>query len=241
MRRFVQALSGLEGIPGGAPAMIARLRTLPDRWNISRGQAAGVMVGGEDGLGLQVMAWGLVPSWEPLPETRYSTQTARLDRAPRSRLYRRAWQQRRCAVPMNGYFKWSREQRPHRPWFIQARDGVPLFAAALWERWHDDELGLEHHSFAILTQPNPTIPAPLTADGPLFLAPRRVFDWIAADPRRALAVTQRDPPPALEAYPVSRRIARRDVDDYTLLEPLPPDGEDGLGEEVLDEDEEFVD
>lgn len=241
MRRFVQALSGLEDVAGISPAVVATLRTLPDRWNISRGQSAGVLLATADGPQMREMAWGLVPSWEKLPETRYSTQTARLDRAPRSRLFRRAWQLRRCAVPMNGYYKWSREQRPHRPWFIQARDGAPLFAAALWERWHDDDLGMELHSFAILTQPNDTIPAPLTADGPLFLAPSRVFDWSIAEPRRALSLAQRDRPPVLEAYPVSRRIARRDVDDYTLLEPLPPDGDDGLGEHVPDEDEDDID
>jgi len=40
------------------------------------------------------------------------------------------------------------------------------------------------------------------------------------------------PQPALEAYPVSKRIRSRDVDDYTLLEPAPPDDADAVDDDA---------
>jgi putative SOS response-associated peptidase YedK len=167
-----------------------------------------------------------------LPETKYTTMTARLDRAPRSRLFRRPWEHRRCAVPMNGYYKWDRTATPPQPYFIQAQSGAVLFAAGLWDHWHKDAPGLL--SFTILTHANPAIPPPLVPDGPVFLPAGKVADWIAGPwfPMRFLTQMRQ---PALEAYPVSRRIRDREADDYTLLEPVDP-REDAMAMAGIDDD-----
>ena len=235
MRRFVQALSSGSGLPPSLPAGVRdALIELPDHYNLSVRQPAGVLLAMDGLWHVGRFLWGLIPSWEPEPATRYSTQAARLERAPRSRMYRRAWAERRCLVPMTGYYKWDRTSDPRQPWFVQAADGGVLFAAALWERWHggperkrdaDDPLGApppEVYSFAVLTHPCDAVPAPLTPDGPVFLPPDRFDEWVSTDPRRALRLAMRATPPALEAYAVSRRVANRRLDDYSLLEPADP-------------------
>lgn len=241
MRRFVQAFSGGSGLSPALPTtLVEHLAQLPDRYNISIRQQAGIVFIQEQRWKMAEMAWGLIPSWEPEPSTRYSTQTARLDRAPSSRMYRRAWSARRCVLPINGYYKWDRESSPRQPYFIQASSGEVLFAAALWSAWGDSATG-ELLSFSILTHPNPAIPAPLVADGPLFVPPERIAEWIQADPRAASRLLQRMPQSSLEAYAVSRRVANRKLDDYSLLEPLAANEdfelslEDGAGDD-LDED-----
>ena len=72
------------------------LGSLPDRYNVAVRDFAGVLFIQEGRWKLAEMRWGLVPSWEKQPDTKYSTQAARLERAPTSRLYRRAWATRRC-------------------------------------------------------------------------------------------------------------------------------------------------
>ena len=187
MRRFVQALSGFGAMPGLPEAVAAELRLLPDRYNVAARQRAGVLFAAESEWQLASMAWGLVPSWEKEPATKYSTQTARLD-------------------------------------------GLPLYAAGLWERWRagedDDAPFLD--SFALLTFPNPAIPAPLTQDGPLFLPPDRLVDWLASGGwwARRVAARARERQPRLEAYPVARRVGNPELDDYTLLEPADPEARD---------------
>jgi putative SOS response-associated peptidase YedK len=238
MRRFVQAFSGYENFPNLRESMAASLSGIPDRYNIAVRKRAAVVVARDGHWQLEEMAWGLVPSWEKEPQTKYSTQTARLRHAPASKMYRRAWRDRRCGVPMNGYYKWDRERRPPWPYFIQSARGFILFAAGLWERWESD-CGQQLDSFAVLTHPNEAIPRPLTPDGPVFLSPARLDDWLACDSRRALRVALGAPQPELEAYPVSRRIASRDVDDYTLLEPVTPTDEiDAEGAHDPDEADE---
>lgn len=236
MRRFVQALSGGSGFSPSLPVpVVEQLIRIPDHYNISVRQPAGVLFIVDDRWKVGEMIWGLIPSWEPEPATRYSTQTARLDRAQTSRLYRRAWAARRCVIPITGYYKWERnpastrvdallslepasEPRPRQPYFIQSCAGDVLFAPGLWSLWGDAEA--DHVlSFSILTHANPAIPAPLFPDGPLFVEPKRISDWIQADPAAARLMLLRMVQPKLEAYAVSRRVANRKLDDYSLLEP----------------------
>lgn len=237
MRRFAQSF-----VPDALPRalgdrVVAALASAPERYNVAVRKPAAVILDRGDGAVVEDMDWGLLPSWSRLPETKYTTVTARLERAPTSRIYRSAWEKRRCAVPMTGYYKWDRSTKPARPWFIQSADGQALFAAGLWDRWPAD--APERLTFAILTHPNPAIPSPLVPDGPVFLAAARVAEWLAGPwlPSRFFAQA---PQPRLEAYPVSRRIRSPEVDDYTLLEPADaaadplPSGFDDAG---LDEDD----
>lgn len=219
MRRFVQTFVQ-DALPGALPAEVsAALAGTPERYNIAVRKPAAVIFDRGDGLRVEEFDWGLIPRWSALPETKYTTVTARLDRAPRSRIFRRPWESRRCAVPMNGYYKWDRSAVPAHPYFIQARDGEVLFAAGLWDHWEKGRP--EVYSFAVLTHANTAIPPPLVPDGPVFLPAGRVAEWIAG-PRSPMRFLARTAQPALEAYPVGRAIARRDVDDYTLLEPVGP-------------------
>jgi putative SOS response-associated peptidase YedK len=238
MRRFVKSFSG-EGIPPGLPDEIARaLPTCPDRFNIAVRKPAAVVVDLGEGPIVADFDWGLIPSWSPRPETKYSTMTARLARAPRSRIFKRLWEKRHCIVPMNGYYKWDRASKPPQPYFIQSASGALLFAAGLWDLWHREEPFVT--SFAMLTAGNSAIPSPLYPDGPVFVKPDKVIDWVTR-PWFPMRFLTNMPQPALEAYPVSRRIKSRDADDYTLLDQVDP-VEDaiastGFDDEALDEDD----
>jgi putative SOS response-associated peptidase YedK len=219
MRRFVQAFAGADFDPALPLPLRKALAQLPARYNIGKGQPAGV-IALQDGQPLvREMSWGLVPSWEKEPLTQYSTQTARARHAPDSRLYRRAWSSRRAVLPLSGYYKWDRDSTPRQPYFIQAASGEVLYAAALWSLW-GAATATPLWSFSVLTDANDAIPAPLVPDGPLFLAAAQLDEWMAMPAADALAWLLRQPQPRLEAYAVSRRVANRRLDDYSLLEPL---------------------
>ncbi|WP_101927506.1 MULTISPECIES: SOS response-associated peptidase [Luteimonas] len=219
MRRFVQSFSGQAGIDGLPSRVTDALAAVPDRYNIAVRNPAAIVLDRGEGLQVEALDWGLIPRWSALPETKYTTVTARLARAATSRIFKRPWESQRCIVPMSGYYKWDRSRAPPHPWFIHTRDGAPLFAAGLWEHWERDTPHVL--SFAVLTHPNPAIPAPLVPDGPLFLPADRIAEW-SAGPRAPERFLADMPQPALDAYPVSPKIRIRDIDDYTLLEPVMP-------------------
>ncbi|MET1162396.1 MAG: SOS response-associated peptidase [Pseudoxanthomonas sp.] len=221
MRRFVQSFSPGDGFAAGfPPSLAAALSVAPDRYNIAVRKPASVIVLEDGEPVVREFQWGLIPRWSKTPETPYTTVTARLERAAGSRLFKQAWETRHCAVPLNGYYKWDRSVKPAAPYFVQAGDGCVLFVAGLWECWEKDESPL--CTFSILTHANAAIPAPLVADGPVFLRPDRWLKWLDADlwfPKRFLLAS---PQPELEAYRVSRAIRDPNRDDYTLLEPANP-------------------
>lgn len=236
MRRFVQAFSAGDGFPPAFPhGLHESLATAPDRYNIAVRKPASVIVL-EDGVPVvEEFQWGLVPRWSKTPDTPYTTVTARLERAARSRLFKQAWETRHCVVPLNGYYKWDRTVKPAVPHFIQASDGQVLMVAGLWECWVKGDAPL--CSFSVLTHPNAAIPPPLVADGPVFLSADRWRRWLDPDrwfPKRFLLDSTQ---PTLEAYPVSRAIRDPHRDDYTLLEPA-----DAItGDEALPADEDDFD
>jgi putative SOS response-associated peptidase YedK len=236
MRRFAQAIA--DSLPPGLPADVClAIAAAPDRYNVGKGKPATVIARIDDQIVVTDMQWGLIPRWSKEPATPYTTVTARLNKAPGSRIYAKAWKQRHCVVPMSGYYKWDRQRKPPWPRFVQRRDGLALLAAGLWEHWEQDGLALD--SFSLLTGPNPTIPAPLTADGPVFLEPASALEWLAGTLTSPGALERYANRVNLESYPVSRAIRDPQRDDFTLLEPAEPDAPSEIEAQDLDiEDDE---
>ncbi|MEG2805338.1 SOS response-associated peptidase [Stenotrophomonas sp.] len=230
MRRFAQAIAESATLPPGLPAAIARaLADAPDRYNVGKASEAAVIARDGDGsIVVADMRWGLIPRWSKQPDTPYTTVTARLERAASSRIFAQAWQQRPCVVAMTGYYKWDRQRRPPWPLFVQRQDGLALLAAGLWEHWEDGQ-GEQLDSFTVLTAPNTAIPAPLTADGPVFVEATTAMDWLSGAITTPARLQSRATTAPLEAYPVSRAFGDPTRDDYTLLEPVDPDAPKGDG------------
>lgn len=243
MRRFVQAFASSSNLPESWPAEVRdAIAASPDHYNLGKGDEAWVARSVDGSLQASMMLWGLIPRWSKTPETPYTTVTARLERAARSRIFGKPWQSQHCLVPMTGYYKWDRTVRPPVPHFVQADDGQVLCAAGLWERWErEDAEDPPFESFAILTHPNPAIPAPLTPDGPVFVSGLAERAWLSGPQLLAGAALRLATTPALSSYAVSHAHRDRSRSDYTLIEPreasdylLP----DNMGEADDDEDED---
>ncbi len=242
MRRFVQAFASSSDLPENWPAEVREaIAASPDHYNLGRGDEAWVVRSADGALQTARMRWGLIPRWSKTPETPYTTITARLERAARSRIFSKPWQTQHCLVPMTGYYKWDRTVQPAVPHFIQAEDGYLLCAAGLWERWErEDAEEPPFESFALLTHPNAAIPAPLTPDGPVFISGLAERAWLSGPQMLAGTALRLSTTPALSSYPVSHAYRDRARSDYTLIEPreasdylLP-----GLDEVVEEEDDD---
>lgn len=221
MRRFVQAFASSSDLPENWPAEVREaIAGSPDHYNLGKGDEAWVVRSVDGTLHAARMRWGLIPRWSKTPETPYTTITARLERAARSRIFGKPWQTQHCIVPMTGYYKWDRTVRPAVPHFIQAEDGQVLCAAGLWERWErEDAEDPPFESFTLLTHPNAAIPAPLTPDGPVFISGLAERAWLSGPQMLAGAALRLVTTPALSSYPVSQAYRDRERSDYTLIEP----------------------
>lgn len=218
MRRFVQAFAIEEDLPAQLdPALRAAMAAHADHYNLGKGDIATVIVCRDGAAQVERLHWGIVPRWSRTADTPYTTVTARLERAASSRIFAKPWKDQHCIVPLSGYYKWDRSRRPAQPYYIHHAQGQALLAAGLWEHWERDGQALT--TFSFLTHANAAIPAPLTADGPIFLGADRALAWLRGPRLFPAAFLKTAPQPALLAYPVSPAYRQRERNDYTLLEP----------------------
>jgi putative SOS response-associated peptidase YedK len=90
---------------------------------------------------VRLMRWGLIPPWaksteEGGPETKGPLLiNARSDKLTTSPVFRNSAKNKRCLVPMDGWYEWKGEKGSKTPFFMYAGDGEPLFMAGLWSTW----------------------------------------------------------------------------------------------------------
>ena len=97
--------------------------------------------------------WGLVPFFtKDLKEIKgLSTINARAETIRKTPTWREPMQKRRCLIPANAFYEWSKEGKPPKQPYVFELSSGNLFAfAGLWDAWKDRE-GHWMQSFAIVT------------------------------------------------------------------------------------------
>ena len=87
---------------------------------------------------LQVVRWGLVPSWAKDASIGNRMINARMETVAEKPAFRRRSPKRRALLPADGYFEWYGEVKGKKqPFFIRPSDGGVLAMAGLYELWRD--------------------------------------------------------------------------------------------------------
>ena len=178
---------------------------------------------------LRVLRWGLVPSWAKDPGIGSRLINARMETAPDKPAFRKAFAQRRCLLPADGYFEWYGEKGHKQPFFIRPRDGGVLAMAGLYELWRDRDRADDDPqrwlwTAVVLTTEAPDDLGRIHDRMPLLVERDRWADWL--DPTRSDAEGLREllvpaAPGRLEAYPVSTEVSNVRNNGPQLLDPLP--------------------
>ena len=117
-------------------------RTEPN-YNVAPRAEVPVVAESQGARVLDLVRWGLVPSWAKDLSIGDRLINARAETVATSNAYKRAFEKRRCIVPADGFYEWQKLEgkKQKQPWFIRRRDGEPLAFAGLWEIWHDPAIG----------------------------------------------------------------------------------------------------
>ena len=108
-------------------------RELPANWNVAPTQEIYVIT---DGPKLEIMRWGLIPTWAKPDFVSAHTINARSESVHEKPSFRQAFKSRRCFIPADGYYEWATELGKYpskQPFFIHRKDKRPLAMAGVYE------------------------------------------------------------------------------------------------------------
>ncbi|MDP8952934.1 MAG: SOS response-associated peptidase [Actinomycetota bacterium] len=193
---------------------------VPPSYNVAPTQevAAVLVEGGERRL--EMLRWGLIPSWADEPQIGSRMINARSETVSEKPSFRGAFRKRRCLIPADGFYEWQRTDNGKQPYHIHARDGSPFAFAGLWESWSGDEG--EIRSCTILTTEANEVVGEVHHRMPVIVAPEDYETWLDPDLHDAdwlAPLLTPYPSEALEAYPVSRFVNNPSNNDERCVEP----------------------
>ena len=193
---------------------------LSPNYNVAptQGVAAVLEEGGQRRL--EVLRWGLIPPWADDPGIGSRMINARSETAPGKPSFRRAFRERRCLIPADGFYEWQRTNGAKQPYYIHMEDGRPFAFAGLWESWSKGGEG-EVRTCTILTTGANALVGEIHERMPVILAHDAYDVWLDPDSERDELTGLLAPYPEdeMEAYPVSRFVNSPSNNDPRCIEP----------------------
>jgi putative SOS response-associated peptidase YedK len=168
---------------------------------------------------LDLIKWGLIPHWCQDPKGGRKPINAKAESVSRLPMFRDAYGQRRCIVPVDGFFEWRgmKGARAKQSYAIAMKDGSPFGLAGLWENWRNPITGEWERTFAIITVPSNELVGRIHHRMPAILDPATYERWLSPEPGpHDLLITY--PAEPMTMWPISTRVNNPDNDDSSLLD-----------------------
>jgi len=197
------------------------LPEVPPSYNVTPTEQVVAVIAGDGGRRLEMLKWGLIPSWADDPEIGSRMINARSETAPEKPSFRRAFRERRCLIPADGFYEWQRTDNGKQPFYFRMKGERPFAFAGLWESWKGS--GSEIRSCTILTTEANGLVGEVHPRMPVILAPEDYGLWLDPDVREAeplLPLLNPYPDDVMEAYPVTRFVNSPSNDDQRCIEPV---------------------
>lgn len=154
---------------------------------------------------LDPLFWGLTPSW--LEVLDHAPHCARAESLSSRAMFREAFHERRCLIPVSGFYAWKPRPRGKQPYLITRVNRAPMLLAGLWCRYYTT-LTAFNDSTALITVPATPWLAPLSDRLPAVIAPEHAEQWLHPDTPLDVVEQQLTPAPPelLGTFPVSREV-----------------------------------
>lgn len=195
---------------------------LSPRWNVAPTQSAPMVAIGKAGDRRIVCArWGLRPAWMakdlptgPLFKARSETVAAKPS-------FAKAFAQKRCLIPADGFYEWQRDGKARIPYFVARPDKQPIAFAGIWEAAPDGEGGTMV-SMAMITCAALASFIVIHDRFPVVLQQDDWDDWLSREtPKRTLQRLLVAPVDGfMMPYRVSDRVNKVAHDDASCFEAL---------------------
>jgi putative SOS response-associated peptidase YedK len=154
---------------------------LHPRYNIAPSQPVPIIRQEDGRRSIAVVRWGLVPFWAKDVSIGYKMINARSETVMEKPAFRNCFRTRRCLVPADGFYEWSKLQREKRPFHLGMADDSIFAFAGLWDSWKTPD-GSPLESCTILTTTPNSLVADLHNRMPVILPREQYEAWLTPQP-----------------------------------------------------------
>lgn len=172
---------------------------------------------GEEGGRLRMIEWGLTAPGSNLAPRRVIN--ARGETVRTNRLFSDAFERRRCAVVVDGFYEWMEDPYGNRPHRVHRRDGAPFLLAAIWE---EASAGAGVPTCAIVTTEASRRLERIHERMPVIIPTSEKDRWLSpeSDPAELEDLLRPYEGEEIEVYEVSQRVNSTANDDPTCIRPV---------------------
>ena len=164
-----------------------------------------------------LLRWGLV---RPGSEYAKAPINLPIEHAARGAM-RRTLRERRCIIPLTGFYEWKRAGKARQPFNVRRKDGKIFGVAGLWDRLEGGDTDPLESCLVLTTAANDVV-KPIHDRMPVIVDPASYSRWLASPARggpELMAAFQHLSEDLLESYPVSSLVNKAGVEDPRCLEP----------------------
>ena len=206
--------------PGNVVAELFGLDEAPElrpRYNVAPTQRVAVVRVTWDRPRLDMLQWGLVPSWAKDLAIGPKLINALAETVAEKPSFRAALLARRCLVVADGFFEWQPTSGRKQPWYFQLGDGRPFGFAGLWEQWAPPGIDPLESCTIVTTEANAVV-AQVHGRMPVILDARGSRHWLAGGATAdLLALLVPLAAREMRAHPVSPRVNSPANDDPACI------------------------
>jgi putative SOS response-associated peptidase YedK len=147
-------------------------------FNVAPTSPIPVLVAREGAVEVEVMQWGLVPSWSSDPRVGSKMINARAETLTEKVSFKNLVRSNRCIIPMSGFYEWHREgDRPKVPFYVTRKDHGLIWASGLWTTSGVMDNG---YTCAMITRESGDDLNSLHHRTPAHFSPELACDWITS-------------------------------------------------------------
>ena len=171
---------------------------------------------------LDLLRWGLIPYWAKDIKVGFANINAKAEGIKTKPAFRKAFERRRCLVPVDNFCEWKKTGTGKQPYAIALADRGIMALAGLWENWHSPA-GEWVRSFAIITTTPNELCAELHNRMPVVLKPDAWPTWLGEQPatvRDLQTLLVSYPSDEMICWPVSTRVGNVKNNDPSVIEPI---------------------
>lgn len=193
-----------------------------DNFNVAPGMEMPVIVRGEQAHEIEMLIWGLIPSWSK-PGLNLKLINARKEGLFEKPMWKRLVKSQRCIVPARGFYEWKKMGDEKQPMYITPKKGTVLSFAGLWDEWKNDK-GQKVKTYTIITTTPNAEMSDIHNRMPVILNREQAEIWLSPiELGQDMVDDLLKPAPdgSLNTTPVSKEVNNTRNNNENLIYPLP--------------------